>query len=246
MICAIIHALIPHEPTEFFTGDIQGGNAAHQPSQLKLPNANMALPLTILTTTFLLILTSPHCHAHPHLIFSYVSCGEENPPAFVVPKLADCRVVLQHLPAIAEEDNNNLYRLTPALTAFPFIPPLNIRHGSCEYAFTFQHASGHVARATPQLVPMNLVWSVMRVGAQRIADECQAERQFGQFMALVEDEDEGMTTISVSNSWTTHDWRGQAERMWRARERLGMGRTASFYEDARAPYDFFQEKLFEV
>ena len=216
--------------------------------------------LSFLTVTMLLLLQTRHSLAvRPRLARLRTTCTNANSVAnHIAPKLADCQVVLQHLPNLPTE-LFHLYPVTTALKASPFLPPLNIGHGTCHFTFHFQHHTQRdrpdVERGAPQ-VPMELIWKVMRRGAYQIARQCEADRQYGDVLGEVELGDEGITTIAVSNFQRAEMAAADRDRVRRERERLGMrdmttrpSKTDDDDDgdgDDGASYDLFQTPSFEV
>ena len=209
--------------------------------------------LSFLIRTILYFVALQQCHAaRPRLARMRIGCATANPTVGdIVPKLADCRTVIQHLPLV---QGGSLYPLTTALGATPFLPPLSMRHDTCRYHFSYAYDfQRHQPGITPDVpkIPIEAVWRVMRLGAIKIADQCGPDRKYGNLEAQVELEVEGWTRIYVSNLWTREMQAWEEGLIHRSRERLGMNMTAAGalrmnYDNSDARYDRFASPSFEV
>ena len=189
--------------------------------KISMLNRSSCDPLSSLfAAAILVLLTATHCSA-ARLVRGRLTCSDANPAGYIIPKEDDCRAVFAHLPAIRQDEH--LFPLTNAVKAFPFVPPFTIGHSSCQFQFSWQHASapqGQDGGRPPPVMPLHLIWRVMRVGAQRITNECAPNRQYGNFIGEAELEDEGVTRIFVGNFLTGASLRTQISVMERSRARL--------------------------
>ena len=179
---------------------------------------------SLFAAAILLLFTATRCHA-ARLARGRLTCRDANPAAgYIIPTQDDCRAVFAHLPKILQDER--LYPLTDALTAFPFVPFFTIGHSSCQMQFSWQHAGARQrendesSSSLPPAVPLHLIWRIMRAGAQRIVNECGPNRRYGSFIGEAELEDEGMTTIFVGNFLTRASLQTQIGAMQRSRARL--------------------------
>ena len=113
-----------------------------------------------------------------------------------VPTLEDCRHILTHLPAI--KPKNDTHHQTQAFSSFPFLPPFFIRHNTCVLGMVFGLPE-HRTRNQGETIEMDKIWAQLRAGAEKLVDECVAQRLTGTFDGCAEGEVGGKSKLWVSS-----------------------------------------------